>query len=355
MSVRVENLTKRFGPHSQAPGLHGVSFEAKSGEITALLGPSGSGKSTALRLIAGLEVPDSGAVFIAGDDCTRLPARQRAIGFVFQNYALFPNMTVRENVAFGLSLRKTAKAKIAERVNELLAMVQLSDYGARYPSQLSGGQRQRIALARALAIQPRVLLLDEPFGALDAQVRQELREALLQLHEKTRITTLLVTHDQSEALELSDRIVVLRDGTVVQVGTPHDLYDHPISPFVASFLGGASVLRGTVRGAAADLGGGVVPVAASFQDGDRVHAFVRPHDVQITKTRVSSGERVMQARVDRVNRIGGQVKVLLQLPTGELVVSQVAHVQAEDLRLTPGDTVFVDLVATNVFHEDYSI
>ncbi|MFO7181807.1 MAG: sulfate ABC transporter ATP-binding protein, partial [Pseudomonadota bacterium] len=254
MTVRVQNVTKRFSGQSGPAAVSNVSFEARSGVITTLLGPSGSGKSTLLRIVAGLEEPDSGSVWINGQDSTRVSPRQRNVGFVFQNYALFRHMSVFENVAFGMRVRKRAPAEVKARVEELLELVQLAGYGKRFPSQLSGGQRQRVALARALATNPHVLLLDEPFGALDARVRLELREWLLEFQERSGVTTILVTHDQEEALELSEHIVLLNHGEVEQAGAPHELYDTPATPFVASFLGGGSVLRGTVREGRAAVG-----------------------------------------------------------------------------------------------------
>ncbi len=236
MSVRVEQLTKHFDEHSRKPAVDDVSFTAPKGAITALLGPSGSGKTTMLRLIAGLERPDRGRVYIRDRDFTDVPVRKRGVGFVFQGYALFQHMTVSKNVAFGLEVKRLAREAVAAKVRELLALVQLAELADRYPHQLSGGQRQRVAFARALATDPAVLLLDEPFGALDTRVRLELREWLKRLHRRTAVTTLLVTHDQGEALEVSERVVVMREGRVEQVGTPREIRDRPASAFVASFL-----------------------------------------------------------------------------------------------------------------------
>src|SRR5690349_20497433 len=233
MSIHVRNVSKRFGDFV---AVDDVSVEVESGSLTALLGPSGSGKSTLLRIIAGLETPDTGEVVISGQNTTNLPARKREIGFVFQHYAAFKHMTVRSNVAFGLSIRKRDKAEIKERVDELLALVGLSGFQDRYPAQLSGGQRQRMALARALAVQPRVLLLDEPFGALDANVRADLRAWLRHLHDEIHVTTVLVTHDQEEAMEVADHLTVLKDGRIEQSGAPRDLYEAPANEFVMGFL-----------------------------------------------------------------------------------------------------------------------
>jgi sulfate transport system ATP-binding protein len=353
MSVVVENLTKRFGAAGEAAAASGVSFEAPSGKITSLLGPSGSGKSTVLRVIAGLEEPDLGTVAIDGVDATKVPVRERGVGFVFQGYALFGNMTVWDNIAFGLSIRKTPKAEIAERVTELLALIQLPGFEKRYPRQLSGGQRQRIALARALATRPKVLLLDEPFGALDAQVREELREWLVDFHEKTGVTTILVTHDQQEALELSEHVVLLREGKLVQAGAPHELYDRPASAFVASFLGGSNVIRGRVQNGrvSASL---EVALPRGSQDGANVSAFIRPHDVRIEKAPEVASD-VAVARIERLTRVGGHVKLSLRLANGDAMSVQLSRGEAEGLDVEPGDRVFVDLKEAKVFVEDYAI
>jgi sulfate transport system ATP-binding protein len=259
--ICVEHLTKRFGDFT---ALDDVSLEVADGSLTALLGPSGSGKSTLLRVIAGLEQPDAGEVTITGERATHLPARKRDIGFVFQHYAAFKHMTVRDNVAFGLRIRKRDKAEIRARVDELLELVGLSGFHARYPSQLSGGQRQRMALARALAVQPRVLLLDEPFGALDANVRADLRAWLRRLHEEIHVTTVLVTHDQEEAMDVADRLVVLDEGRVQQAGAPRELYDRPANEVVLRFLGETTNVAGHT---------------------------VRPHDVEVSWSRWSARRR----------------------------------------------------------------
>src|SRR5947208_1130581 len=271
MAIEARNVTKRFGDFV---ALDDVSVEVESGSLTALLGPSGSGKSTLLRVIAGLEQPDTGAVFISGKEATVLAPQKRGVGFVFQHYAPFKHMTVWENVAFGLRIRRRPKAEIRARVEQLLELVQLAGLGRRYPAQLSGGQRQRMALARALAPEPEVLLLDEPFGALDARVRAELRAWLLRLHDEMHVTTVFVTHDQEEALELSDRIVVLNKGRVEQVAPPRELYDEPANPFVMSFVGPVNRL------------------------GD---AWVRPHDVELGHEPNGSTQ---EAQVERIVRLG---------------------------------------------------
>jgi sulfate transport system ATP-binding protein len=353
MSVIVENLTRRFTA-TGTPAVADVSFHAPSGAITTLLGPSGAGKSTLLRLIAGLEPPDAGAVRIEGVDCTHMPAQQRGVGVVFQSYALFRHMTVRENVAFGLETRRLPRAEVRARVDEMLRLVQLEELGERYPGQLSGGQRQRVALARALAIRPKLLLLDEPFGALDRRVRIELREWLQSLHEQTGVTTLLVTHDQEEALEISQHVVVLCDGRVAQAGPPQVIYDQPATPFVASFVGGTSVLRGHIRSGVAEVGTLQVRAPQSAREGEAVRAFVRPHDIKLAKP-AQGDPRPSTGRVERLKSVGGHVKVLLKLPTGETVTVEVPRAEFEGLGVVEGDCVFADLRTANVFVGDFSI
>jgi sulfate transport system ATP-binding protein len=306
--IAVTDVTKRFGDFQ---ALDRVSIEVEDGSLTALLGPSGSGKSTLLRVIAGLEAPDAGTVEIAGRDATAVPPQKRGIGFVFQHYAAFKHMTVRENVAFGLRVRKRPKREIAEKVDELLRIVGLDGYHARYPAQLSGGQRQRMALARALAVEPEVLLLDEPFGALDANVRAELREWLRRLHDEVHVTTVLVTHDQEEAMEVADRIVVLNHGRVEQDGPPRELYERPANPFVMGFLG---------------------PVA---RVGD---ALVRPHDLRL---HTEPHDGALEAQVARVVHLGFEVRVELELDGGEPLSVQLTRDEAAELELRAGDIVWV--------------
>jgi sulfate/thiosulfate transport system ATP-binding protein len=306
--ITLDDVNKRFGDYQ---ALQDVSLEVPEGSLTGLLGPSGSGKSTLLRVIAGLEEPDSGRVVIDGEDATPLPARRRGIGFVFQHYAAFKHMTVRENVAFGLRIRKRPKAQIDAKVDELLGIVGLEGHHKRYPSQLSGGQRQRMALARALAIEPRVLLLDEPFGALDAKVRADLREWLRRLHDEVHVTTVLVTHDQEEAMEVADRIAVINEGRLEQVGAPRELYERPANGFVMSFLG---------------------PVARL--DGD----LVRPHDLRLT---AEPRDGALEAMVDRVVHLGFEVRAELALADGSPLAVQLTRDEAVALELAPGDIVWV--------------
>ena len=365
MSVRVEAMTKRFGLRKEVVGVDQVSFSAPEHCITSLLGPSGSGKSTLLRLVAGLEVPDSGKVEIHGQDVTQTPVRERRVGFVFQNYALFRHMTVFDNVAFGLSVRRAPKSEIQGRVERLLALVQLGGYERRFPDQLSGGQRQRIALARALATEPRVLLLDEPFGALDARVRVELREWLRSMHEQTHVTTLLVTHDQEEALELSEHVVLLAEGQIQQAGSPSELYENPRSGFVASFLGGAKVLTGSVTQGKASFGPIGLSTAVDLADGARVEAFVRPHDVRLEKV-VPAGQLgaeidgipgslaadsaprstepgAREALVERLVKVGSYVKLSVLLPGGDRLNVQMPRHEVEERGIAQGDRVLLEV------------
>jgi sulfate transport system ATP-binding protein len=316
MAIEVRNVGKRFG---EFVALDDVSIRVGDGALTALLGPSGSGKSTLLRIIAGLETPDSGEVRIDEQDITDTPARTRDVGFVFQHYVPFKHMTVHDNVAFGLKVRKRPKAEIQARVKELLELVRLEGLAERYPSQLSGGQLQRMALARALAVQPRVLLLDEPFGALDAQVRGELREWLRRLHEEIHVTTIFVTHDQEEAMEVAEQIVVMSKGKIEQAGTPRELYESPRNEFVMSFIGPVNRLGDT---------------------------FLRPHDIQILAQEDGSG---VEALVQRVVHLGFEVRVELTLPDGRDIWAQVTRESAEQLELAEGQILPVRLPPPRVF------
>ncbi|MGH2936480.1 MAG: sulfate/molybdate ABC transporter ATP-binding protein [Gaiellaceae bacterium] len=318
MAIEARNVTKRYGDFL---ALDDVSIEVPSGSLTAVLGPSGSGKSSLLRVIAGLEVPDAGEVFISGKEATALAPQKRGVGFVFQHYAPFTHMTVWDNIAFGLAVRRRPKAEIRARVSELLELVQLPGLGPRYPSQLSGGQRQRMALARALAPEPEVLLLDEPFGALDARVRKELRAWLLRLHDETHVTTIFVTHDQEEALELADNVVVMNAGRVEQTATPRALYEQPANPFVMSFVGPVNRL------------------------GD---SWVRPHDIEI---RTEPNGSTLEAQVERVVRLGFEARVDLVRADGEHINVQLTGDEAEALELRRGDIVYVRTRRAKVFSE----
>ncbi|MFL5797151.1 MAG: sulfate/molybdate ABC transporter ATP-binding protein [Actinomycetota bacterium] len=340
--IVVEQLTKRFGSFT---AVDDVSFDAEDGKITALLGPSGSGKSTVLRAIAGLERPTAGRVTIAGEDQTDASVQDRRVGFVFQHYALFRHMSVRDNVAFGLSVRKVGKPDVRTRVDELLELVQLGPFADRYPHHLSGGQRQRVALARALAPRPRVLLLDEPFGALDARVRQDLRHWLDRLHRELGVTSLLVTHDQEEALELANTIVVMHRGRVEQVGPPDAVYNDPATPFVAGFVGAANVLTGSVRGGRLRFGEQVLWDATHIDEGSEAHAYIRPHDVRVSNRR--GGDGSLPGVLERSKDIGWMSKLHLRLPDGQAVI---AHIPNDELGPhEPGDQVWVDLRNAKLF------
>jgi sulfate transport system ATP-binding protein len=308
MKIDITDISKHFGDFH---ALENVSLEVPEGSLTALLGPSGSGKSTLLRIVAGLETPDSGTVHIAGADVSHVAPQRRGIGFVFQHYAAFTHMSVRDNVAFGLSIRKRPKAEIRSRVDELLELVGLTKWADQRPAQLSGGQRQRMALARALAVAPKVLLLDEPFGALDAIVRAELRAWLRRLHDEQGTTTVLVTHDQEEAMEVADRIAVMSQGHIEQVGPPREIYDRPATEFVMGFVGRVSRLGGSL---------------------------VRPHDFRISLTR---DERTIEALARRVLHLGFEVRVELVLSDGSEAIAQMTRSQAEELELADGDIVYV--------------
>ena len=308
MAIGVRNVTKRFGDFV---ALDDVSLAIPTGSLTVLLGPSGSGKSTLLRVIAGLEQPDSGEVAIFETDATDLPPQKRGVGFVFQHYASFKRMSVRDNVAFGMKIQKRPKKEIRARVDELLELVQLHGLADRYPSQLSGGQRQRMALARALAVEPRVLLLDEPFGALDARVRKELRAWLRRLHDEVHVTTVLVTHDQEEAMEVADRVAVVNRGRIEQYGKPRDLYEHPATEFVMTFVG---------------------PVTRFGE------SYIRPHDLEVELERNGKSQ---EATIERIVHLGFEVRVELSLPGGERIEAQLTKKEAERLELLDGQRVFI--------------
>ncbi len=314
--IEARGIVKRFGDFT---ALDGVSIDVPSGSLTALLGPSGSGKSTLLRVIAGLETPDEGKVVLEGEDVTRVAPQERGVGFVFQHYAAFKHMTVWENVAFGLKIRRRPRAEVKQRVSELLELVQLARLGDRYPAQLSGGQRQRMGLARALAVDPKVLLLDEPFGALDARVRKELRLWLRRLHDETHTTTVIVTHDQEEAMEVADCVVVMNAGRIEQTAPPRELYDNPANEFVMSFVGPVNRLGDT---------------------------FIRPHDVELL---LEPNGSTQEAMVQHLVHLGFEVRVELVRDDGETLSAQLTREQVEGLELQAGQIVYVRPMRQTVF------
>ena len=358
MSVEVKNIKKQFG---RFPALHDVSLKVESGELVALLGPSGSGKTTLLRIIGGLEFPDNAEARVSfyGEDVTGRPAHKRRVGFAFQHYALFRHLDVFENIAFGLRVRpfwsRPKESEIRERVEKLLKLIQLDALGKRFPSQLSGGQRQRVALARALAVEPKVLLLDEPFGALDAKVRKELRHWLRQLHEEIHVTTLFVTHDQEEALEVADRVAILREGKIEQIGTPTEIYDHPATPFVYDFLGHVNAFAGRVRDGALEIGDSKFAATGAADGTEKsATAFVRPHDIRVS--REPRGTDTLKARVKHCNAVGPFANLELErLDSHEQFTVQLSKEQFRELQPLPGEELFVELRNVRVFPEDFSI
>jgi len=348
MSIQVKNIHKSFGNFT---ALGDVSLDFPSGELVALLGPSGCGKTTLLRIIAGLETADRGQVLLDGEDASDTHVRERQVGFVFQHYALFRHMTVFDNVAFGLRVKprklRPSDAEIKRKVHELLNLVQLDVLADRFPPQLSGGQRQRIALARALAVEPRVLLLDEPFGALDAQVRKELRRWLRRLHDELHITSLFVTHDQEEALEVADRVVLMDHGRVEQVGSPSEVYEHPATPFVYGFLGAVNRFSGRVEGDHLRVGGQALPHgSAGLTQGATALGFARPHELGIATAQVSSG---IEARVGRVLNFGAASRVELVGVDGQHYEVELARERADALALRADQRVWLVPQRLSVF------
>jgi len=366
MSIIVQHISKSFGGYK---ALDDVSLTVNDGELIALLGPSGSGKTTLLRIIAGLEIPDSpqpgspdaSAIYFHGENVARRQVGERQVGFVFQHYALFKHLSVFENIAFGLRVRprrlRPTNRQIDEKVTELLRLIQLEGMGRRYPSQLSGGQRQRVALARALAIEPKVLLLDEPFGALDAKVRQGLRNWLRRLHNELHVTSILVTHDQEEALEVADRVVVMNQARIEQVGTPSEVFHHPASEFVIDFLGNVNVFHGRIEKGKALLSGlaAIDPAARKGRaaEGRPGHLYVRPHELEIE--RYLNGSPAIAASVARVNPAGAFAKIALTTKEGGDIQVDLPLERYEQLGLQPGETVFVSAKKARVFTPDYVI
>jgi sulfate transport system ATP-binding protein len=353
MSIEIQNVSKTFGNYK---ALDDVNLKVNNGELIALLGPSGSGKTTLLRIIAGLEIPDDqgrrATVKFHGEDVARQRVGERQVGFVFQHYALFKHMSVFENIAFGLRVRprdqRPSKEAIQKKVNELLKLIQLENFGNRYPAQLSGGQRQRVALARALAIEPRVLLLDEPFGALDAKVRQGLRNWLRRLHNEIHVTTVLVTHDQEEALEVADRVVVMNQAKIEQVGSPADVFHHPATEFVMDFLGQVNVFRGRIEGGRAMVSGMPfeTPALVSGKSGN-ANVYVRPHELEIE--RQLNGAPAMMATVTRINPAGSLAKVALATSEGSNIQVDLPFDRFKELNLSAGEQVYVSPKHARVF------
>jgi sulfate/thiosulfate transport system ATP-binding protein len=352
MSIEVRNISKAFGSFV---ALNDVSLTIQSGELVALLGPSGAGKTTLLRIIAGLEIPDHGAVLLDGEEATERSARERGVGFVFQHYALFRHMTVFENIAFGLRVRPRRKRpreeEIRRRVLELLSLVQLEWTAGRYPSQLSGGQRQRVALARALAVEPRVLLLDEPFGALDAKVREELRRWLRRLHEELHLTGVFVTHDQEEALEVATKVAVLNQGRIEQAGTPDELYHRPSTPFVSGFLGNVNLFHGRiedgqlyVQGTPIMIGGGA---GAKGRSTEQAIVYIRPHVIDVHLG--SNGKAGLPATLRRINAAGPRAKLELESDWGDPILVEIDHDRLRSLNLIPEVRVFLSPRNDEVF------
>ncbi|MEJ7605839.1 MAG: sulfate ABC transporter ATP-binding protein [Bryobacteraceae bacterium] len=351
MPIELRNIGKTFGTYS---ALRDINLEIREGELMALLGPSGSGKTTLLRIIAGLEFLDphpSAAILFNGQAINLHKPAQRQVGFVFQHYALFRTMSVFENVAFGLRVRpkkqRPSEAEIRRKVNQLLELIQLENLATRYPSQLSGGQRQRVALARALAIEPKILLLDEPFGALDAKVRQGLRRWLRKLHSEIHVTSVLVTHDQEEALEVADRIVVMNQARIEQVGTPDEVFHQPASPFVMDFLGNVNLFHGRLEGAEERIEAGRSAAV------DAKQIFVRPHDLEIDVK--ANGKPAIRAHVKRVQTAGALVKIEVVNDLGEAIHIEMPHARFRLAPVKNDDVVFVSLRDSRVFQEDYSI
>lgn len=335
MGIKIENVAKQFGAFQ---ALEPVSLEVKTGSLVALLGPSGSGKSTLLRIIAGLETPDTGNIYLSAQDATYRKVQERNVGFVFQHYALFKHMTVRKNVAFAMEIQGWPQTRIQHRVERLLALVQLEGLGDRYPAQLSGGQRQRVALARALAIEPQVLLLDEPFGALDAKVRKDLRDWLRRLHDEVHVTTVFVTHDQEEAMEIADEIVVMNHGRVEQIGSPAEVYENPATPFVMSFIGAVNVLS-------PDATWQSLPHTLPSNG----EVFLRPHDIEIFSTAVPGS---LRATVQRLIHLGWTIRLELTLNDGQALTAHVSHEQLRNFQLQPQQVIYIRPKSVRTFEHD---
>ncbi|KMK76505.1 sulfate/molybdate ABC transporter ATP-binding protein [Alkalihalobacillus pseudalcaliphilus] len=359
MSINIQNISKNFGSFA---ALTDINLNIKSGELVALLGPSGSGKTSLLRIIAGLEQPDQGNIYFGEQNMTDVEAIKRQVGFVFQHYALFGHMNVADNISYGLRVKprkdRPSKKEIDERVKELLALVKLEGYEKRFPSQLSGGQRQRVALARALAVQPKVLLLDEPFGALDAKVRKDLRRWLRKLHDEYHITSVFVTHDQEEALDVSDRVVVMNQGEIKQIGTPDEVYEHPNSPFVFDFLGNVNIFKGRVQNGVFQSSGGEIfheEIAAQLEDtNENTFAYTRPHQFEIEKDTKKEG--YIPVEIKHVHAVGPIVFLETEREKGEVIEIELEKSKFLDLNIQQGQSIYVKPKQMKVFKpEEFSI
>ncbi|HEY3346271.1 MAG TPA: sulfate ABC transporter ATP-binding protein [Nitrospirota bacterium] len=355
MSIEIKGIQKKFGAFT---ALDGIDLNIPTGELVSLLGPSGCGKTTLLRIIAGLEDPDRGDIKFHGEDATQTTARDRGVGFVFQHYALFRHMTVGDNIGFGLSVRprkdRPSKSAIREKVMELLKLVQLESLYDRYPAQLSGGQRQRIALARALAVEPKVLLLDEPFGALDAGVRKELRRWLRRLHDEIHVTSVFVTHDQEEALEVADRIVLMNKGRIEQIGTPEEVYEKPATPFVYRFLGNMNVFHSRIDDGRTKLGGEQAEAPAYCADVSGAFAYVRSYDIAVS--RKNDGDGAIEAVVTGIHPLGASARIeVKRLDNGQVVEAEVSREKYKELQLVNGESVFIKPNNVTFYEQDYQI
>lgn len=349
MGIAVKNITKSFGGFT---ALRNIDLEVPTGELVALLGPSGSGKTTLLRIIAGLEIPDAGSIYFHGEDATEQSVRERKVGFVFQHYALFKHMTVFENVAFGMRVRprgtRPPEREIQRKVNELLQLVQMEWLADRYPNQLSGGQRQRIALARALAVEPKVMLLDEPFGALDAKVRKELRRWIRHLHDEIHLTSVFVTHDQEEALEVADRVVIMNEGRIEQIGAPEEVYDHPVNLFVYKFLGNVNLFRGRNSEDKVCLGANALEIQDEKKTNPNSVVYARPYEVEINRHQNQITN--IQAAILYLRAIGPMVHIeLRRLDTGDLIEAELSKERYRKLVLQVGETVYIGLQEPHLF------
>lgn len=356
MNIQIQQVSKSFGSFQ---ALNDISIDIESGELIALLGPSGSGKTTLLRILAGLETLDEGIILFDRQNITNVSPKEREVGFVFQHYALFRHMTVFDNVAYGLKVRprkvRPSKEKITKKVNELLSLVKLESLANRYPSQLSGGQRQRVALARALAVEPKVLLLDEPFGALDAKVRKELRRWLRKLHNEFHVTSIFVTHDQEEALDVANRIIIMNDGKIEQIGSPDEVYEHPKNPFVYDFLGNVNLFKGRLHNGKLTQGQLEMKVENPHDSYEEAIGYVRPHEIQIDKVKLSNG--TVGAKIIHIHIVGPIVQIELKREdTGEYLEAELTKEHYNDLVLNKGDVVYIRPKQMKVFiPEDFSI